>query len=504
MNFIKKRVDSFALTTFYPTKEYSILLSATSSYNISVKSSSYASSQNYSSFTESNRLYHLINQLFYNIEKSPYYFSSRDIDNYWFKSLNSEARVIFIPTNLIGIGIKPGSVQLSASSNTILASDNYYGQLIDNNASNVVSSSNLAGWWSFDEGYKTNGVKGDYLSINVRNTSEKSRIVNGTYKTGIQSRNNCISLDGDGYVFINEYKNIDLEKNDDFSLSFWLNIPTSQSVSSSTLNTVVSKGDETNKKYFFKIDTYNHTDSTNQRKIRAYRKDVYSESAVTSSALSAGTFNHIVFQKTGSTLQLYVNNSSAGTVVDGTDSNVYFKDFTDHLILGGYEQTSSILTPDLSGSIDEVRFYDKALTSTEISQLYTNPYNTNIVGNVYYKHGIVVLNNQSGSYGTAYAIAADTLKYKSIVEIREMKAELTKFPGEFNFTLNPSVFVKSTNFDNKDLISTVSSSFSNFSPYITTIGLLNEKSEVIAVAKLKRPIKSNQDLPIKFVIRMDI
>ena len=503
MDFIKKRVDSFALKTFYPTKDYSIALSETSNYGITVKNAAYSSFSNFSIFNESNNLYYLINQLFYK-NKSPYYYSSRDVDLGFDKLLCANSKLIFIPRNLFGEKVKPNSVQLSSSSDSILISDNGYGQLIDNSVTNVVSTQNLVGWWTFDEGYKYD-TKGSYSVKNLRKTTQVAKIENATFTTGIQGLNSCISFDGYGYGKIEEYKDIDLEKTDDFCVSYWLRIPTNQQITSTTLNTVLSKGYAQNKRYFFKMDVYNQTDVGNTRKLKAYRSDSFGESSITSAALTAGVFNHIVFQKTGSTLQLYVNNSLAGSIVDSTNSSVYFKNDVDDLYLGAYVQTSSFdIIPEFSGSIDELRFYNGALTPTEISYLYDNPYNTNIVGNIYYSHGIIVLTNTSGSYNSIYSSASDTLKYKSIVKIREMKTELTKNPGDFNFSLNPSIFTSARNFDDKNLISSISSSFSSFSPYITTIGLMNKKGETVAIAKLKRPIKSNMDLPITFVIKIDI
>ena len=504
MDFIRKKVDSFTLTNFHPTKEWEIALSETSSYNVQVITGSYTSILNINSFTAQNHIHYMLNKMFYDQGKSAYYYSSRDIDNLDLKFLNSECTAIFVPKILYGDIMKPGSVQVSASSNTIKISDNRDGQLIDDNAGSIVSDTNLVGWWSFDDGYKTNGVKSQFRSVSKIQDSEPAISVNATFGTGIQSIKNCISYTGDGYSRIDEYNTIQLEKDDNFTLAFWLNIPVSQSVVTSTFNTVISKGSDSESEYLFKVDLYNHTDVSNTRKIKAYRKDRYGEFSITSSALTAGQFNHIVFQKTGSALQLYVNNSLQGSSTDSINADVFFTDSVTDLVFGGYISSSLEVIPQLSGSIDEVRLYDKSLTSTERGYLYTNPYNTNIIGNVYYKHGILVINNLSGSYANIYKSSADSLKFDSVIKIRELRTEFTKNPGEFNFTLNPSIFNKTTKFSQKELLSNVSSSFDDFSPYITTIGLMNEKQEILAVAKLKKALKSNLDLPIKFVIRMDV
>ena len=40
-------------------------------------------------------------------------------------------------------------------------------------------------------------------------------------------------------------------------------------------------------------------------------------------------------------------------------------------------------------------------------------------------------------------------------------------------------------------------------PYITTIGLYNDKAEMLAAAKLAQPIQKNPDVDMNFVIRWD-
>ena len=504
MNLIRKKVDSFTLTSYHPTKEWIITLSEASDYSLQIITGSYTSLQNINSFVTQNNIHYMINRMFYDQGRSAYYYSSRDIDNLDLKFLNSECTVIFIPKSLYGERIQAGSFEISSSSNTIKISDNYDGQLIDMNASSIVSDSNLVGWWSFDDGYKTNGSQTNFTSLSKIQDSLPAVSTNAIFGSGIQSIRNCISFTGDGYSRVFEYNTIKLEKSNDFTLSFWLNLPTSQSITTSTLNTVISKGSESEKEYLFKVDLYNHTDATNKGKIKAYRKDRYGEFSITSSALTANQFNHVVFQKTGSALQLYVNNSLQGSSTDSINADVFFTDSVTDLVFGGYMSSSLEVIPQLSGSIDEVRLYDKSLTSTERGYLYTNPYNTNIIGNVYYSHGIAVINNQSGSYGNIYKNSSDSLKFNSVIKIRELRIECTKNPREFNFTLNPSIFVNTKTFENKELISSISSSFDDFSPYITTIGLMNENQEFLAVAKLKTPLKANLDLPIKFVIRMDI
>ena len=45
---------------------------------------------------------------------------------------------------------------------------------------------------------------------------------------------------------------------------------------------------------------------------------------------------------------------------------------------------------------------------------------------------------------------------------------------------------------------------SDFSPYITTIGLYNDAGELLAIGKLAQPIKKRNDVDMNFLIRLDL
>ena len=45
---------------------------------------------------------------------------------------------------------------------------------------------------------------------------------------------------------------------------------------------------------------------------------------------------------------------------------------------------------------------------------------------------------------------------------------------------------------------------SDFRPYVTNIGLYNDKNELLVVGKLAKPIKLSQDTTTSFVVRFDV
>ena len=44
---------------------------------------------------------------------------------------------------------------------------------------------------------------------------------------------------------------------------------------------------------------------------------------------------------------------------------------------------------------------------------------------------------------------------------------------------------------------------SDFSPYVTTIGLYNDSNELMAIGKTAKPIKNDKEMALTFVVRFD-
>ena len=202
----------------------------------------------------------------------------------------------------------------------------------------------------------------------------------------------------------------------------------------------------------------------------------------------------------------------------------------------------SILTMDFECGI--IRFAD----DDNPFGLITNWANY-IVGNVFYGDGLFVLNDANcTTIAPGY-----TLKYKGTHTIYENEVLVEVGDCEFNYSQNPTavtVFESgSTDFvttpvvqgepaktvkirdiysiDRKPYYSgSVTSSVTNgyvsgswedywnsgsidltgsyLAPFITTIGLYNNENEMMAVAKLPKPIKNLPDYPVNFIVRIDV
>ena len=162
-------------------------------------------------------------------------------------------------------------------------------------------------------------------------------------------------------------------------------------------------------------------------------------------------------------------------------------------------------------------------------------------GNVFYSDGLFVFTQNAG-IGTNYI-----LKYKSTKTIHETEVLVSAGEGQFNYSQNPSavdvtlsgsydftttavnnVFPAGTkkirevkditrkasyistydtevsgSWDDYYESSSVDPTGSYLAPYITTIGLYDKDNNMVAVAKLPKPIKKLPDYDVNFIVRFD-
>ena len=166
-----------------------------------------------------------------------------------------------------------------------------------------------------------------------------------------------------------------------------------------------------------------------------------------------------------------------------------------------------------------------------------------VVGNVFYSEGMIVMtDSKCTSLQEGY-----TMKYKATNTIYEHEYFIEVGDCEFNYSQNPTAIEMdisgSYNWHTTPIIrgnptgsqkitvvnsisrtpaysgsiGSVSGSWDDYwdsgstdltgsylVPYITTIGLYNDDKEMLAVAKLPKPIKNLPDYPVNFIVRFDI
>ena len=146
---------------------------------------------------------------------------------------------------------------------------------------------------------------------------------------------------------------------------------------------------------------------------------------------------------------------------------------------------------------------------------------SNIKGNIFYDRGLVIVTKDVVSGSVLHDF---TLNYRSTKTIYENEIFLSVLENEFNVSQNPSAVnfngadfgkiklhnIKS-NIDNSkfggfgeyEFSSSVDPTGSYLAPYITTIGIYDDELNMVAVAKLPQPIKSEADIAVNFIVRFD-
>jgi hypothetical protein len=125
--------------------------------------------------------------------------------------------------------------------------------------------------------------------------------------------------------------------------------------------------------------------------------------------------------------------------------------------------------------------------------------NGNIVGNIFYPHGLITVTSASDSTINDFITSTyATCSFLSSFKIQETQYKCTIRQNEFSFTLNPSVVSSSADGTLYGFITG-----SNFSPYITTVGLYDEMQNLLAIGKLAQPLPSSPTTDTTILINLD-
>lgn len=470
--------------------------------------------------------------------------------------LAESSSVVVLPQKVFGEGIRKGTVTFThynlTSSRQFIVNDDGQGNLKDTafDESKMVGNDYLYLYLGFNEKYREFGVKnkptnyvldGSPLSNNV--TSLKNRYI--SYLPGIPTTDTTEStgvsayLNG-GYYRIEEPDRFNFNARDNFAVSFWMNMPPTQSNLGNYYNALFDKKttkditviDRQTKKVstietteqplvywetgVFPLDIKIYNQTANEfgwkHKIQFSQQDGRSYVTTFSNEISHSVWNHIVCQKSGSNYQIWVNgilsSESSGSLTGNTSNDYKF-------YIGGNGTNSASFT----GYLDEIRVYKNFLTSEQISYLGNNSfetgyaYQTSRVGNVFYKHGMIVISDPRPKYWNALLGKTgnyDYLENNSYGWVGSFRSTTTFFEhevtckirkNEYNFTQNWTVR-KDKNDSSQFVDDYATSSF--FNPYITTIGLYNDKYELVAIGKMSSPLEKRDDVDMNIIVRWDI
>jgi len=118
-----------------------------------------------------------------------------------------------------------------------------------------------------------------------------------------------------------------------------------------------------------------------------------------------------------------------------------------------------------------------------------------VVGEVIYPHGIVSFSNEDMIY-IIQETGSFQLNWKSNKPVLTSTYFCKVKDYEFNYSLNPSAIDSDGNLNDNI-------TGSEFVPYITSVGLYNDASELVAVGKLSRPIKKSLSTDMTFILKLD-
>ena len=164
------------------------------------------------------------------------------------------------------------------------------------------------------------------------------------------------------------------------------------------------------------------------------------------------------------------------------------------------------LTNNFQGYIQGLCIYNKSYAAGSLQynfQLLTGGTNTLNVGNAFYKQGLISLTHpityeRDQPYTNQYP---QDLEYRSTQTIYETEVSCTISAGEYNFSSNPTLHEydpREGQFRLKGF-----STSSDFTPYITQIGLYDDSGNLLVVGKISQPIRKSENVDSTFVLKFD-
>jgi hypothetical protein len=119
------------------------------------------------------------------------------------------------------------------------------------------------------------------------------------------------------------------------------------------------------------------------------------------------------------------------------------------------------------------------------------------VGNIFYPHGMAVITDQTLASGSIITLNA-TCSFSSSYTIYETQYKCTFRENEFNYTLNPTL-----QSDTSGSVYSYTTS-SQWSPYVTMVGLYDEAQNLLAIGKLSQPLPTSATTDTTILINLDM
>ena len=421
-------------------------------------------------------IYKSLQQLFYS--------NSFDPDLFLYET----SSIFSIPQKKMGQKIKNDS--FTYNSGSLSLKSNRSGKIYDEN----ISTGSFPDTLKFYEGFNK------YFTLS--NITYESQ--NISYIDGVNTSNGSQEPIGLSALFSgNGYISSSLEgiydKQHDYSISFFI----SGTNDTNNDQLILTKADQISR---FPCPFNIELSGSNEVKFSIRGNNTNNIALITSSADVSSSWTHVVCQKTGSDIEMYINGTkhasgSFNFLRDNLNTYVNSPSFIHnnyHLSIGGYNTNSY----NLQGYLDEIRIYNRSLSQLEISTLSDRSeggglLQTNIVGNVFAEQGFIVISTPDYRYNNLLSTKY-TASYQSTITSYEMSTLCRVDAGDFNVTNNHSAH----NDSNTQYLNYLTGS--DFFPYITSIGLYSSTGELLAIGKLGQPIKKRADVDMNFLVRLDL
>ena len=481
------------------------------------------------------------------------------------KYLDISASILTIPYFDIGERIKPGSVTINGKINNvnITLQDDGHGNLRDISilTSSFASASNQILYVSFNNAFRDTGLGSNISSLNVKvdNIDVTADVNNVILANGVAMHTSInttsprdlfprsgylgfVSNGNTGYVRIPHHDIFNrFNKTDHWSISFWYRQTLSEF---GTPGTIISKAFQRTETSivngittivtqsispptlelagtFNQIRTPFHifTDRVGTTEVICFKASNGSNELYISASTSYGitpSWEHCAIVNDGEFVRMYINGNLgplSGSLPYGSTANA-----ADIMMFSSNTQFDN---PIDQAYLGEVRMYDYALSTSEIQSLSnrhyvsSSLYQTNVAGNVFYRNGQIVISSPLVKYnsGSAFFTNEWTASWKGTHTVYENEVMVRIPSDQFNYTMNPTATyrpasavdstsdIEKYNGPGQLFKSMFTSSF--ISPYITTVGLYNDKAQLLAVGKLAQPVQKRDDIDMNIIVRWD-
>tara|TARA_Y100000389_G_C17469846_1_gene529328 strand:- start:6554 stop:8245 length:1692 start_codon:yes stop_codon:yes gene_type:complete len=484
-----------------------------------------------------------LNHMYYADPYNPFTTFEHHNKRYAHKELNMTASYLSIPYLDYGEKIKPGSVQITNNDLGITLIDDSNGNLYDPAIEQDFDTGdfpgynryNTVGYWGFNQEFRN--FKYNYGTVEsgeyeyaayqfspgnvpsiIHNTKFGPGFVSGSTPIGLSAQWDS-NANGSNYGWIRTPNNdsFNFDSTEGFTLSFWIRPETSDNPGAviskngtvfrnklGIHDRVLNSGQITTDKYISSSYTDEPTDvypfdvTYDSGSLIVKRSDG-SRTAEISGSLTGGTWQHISvvrsYVEPEYKLGLFVNGTLVDSAADPTRNPI-----NKHELMFGSRNQNGL--DSFSGSIDEVRFINRSqddLDADYYLQVANQDLtlNTSVVGNVFYRRGNIVISPLNPKYNDIFS-GSYNVEYKGTHTIYQYEILCRIKKGDFNLTRNVTA-LQSPKSDL--LINEMTGSL--LTPYFTTIGMYNDKGQLLVIGKMGQAIQVRSDVDVNVAVRFD-